>query len=317
MDVFKPYFNAWLKSRLPQQNSIQLTQKRLFILPTMQGLAFLLLIAVLLLVAINYENNLVYALSFFLFSLLVTTLHFTFFNLHGLALSISNQPSGFAGSIIHFDILLSNIKKQAFHKVEIGFRNQPYESVDILKDQPTQVKLPLRAMERGWLQPEPIIVKTTFPLGLVKCWSVLYFANKAIVYPKPQFLTEWPGQASDSEKETQTQPKSGDDELIGFRGYVAGDSPKLIHWPSLAKNKTLSTKQYARFLQEDHFADWSSLEHETIEAKLSLLTGWICDLNKQNKRFGLKLPTKTYPIDQGNQYYHHLLKSLALYNKAE
>src|SRR5690606_27975345 len=60
-------WQRWLARRIPRARAVTLDQRRIFIFPTPAGLAFLGLLALLLLVAINYQNNLAFALVFFLF----------------------------------------------------------------------------------------------------------------------------------------------------------------------------------------------------------------------------------------------------------
>jgi len=61
----------------PQPAPYLLTQRRLYILPTKQGLAFALLLFIMLLGSINYSNSLGYFLTFLLASLSVVTIFHT------------------------------------------------------------------------------------------------------------------------------------------------------------------------------------------------------------------------------------------------
>ena len=85
-NFFRAFWNDWLARRIPSQAILTLNQRCLFIFPSSAGLAFLVLQLLLLLVAINYQNNLIYALVFLFGTTLVVTIHLTFMNLHGLTL---------------------------------------------------------------------------------------------------------------------------------------------------------------------------------------------------------------------------------------
>lgn len=64
-----PRWQRWLNRRIPPASSVELNQRRVFILPTRQGGAFGLALLVMLLAAINYQNSLAYGLTFLLLSL--------------------------------------------------------------------------------------------------------------------------------------------------------------------------------------------------------------------------------------------------------
>ena len=56
-------FRAWLAARAPRTDTLLLTQRNVYILPTRAGLLFGLTLLVLLLASINYQLNLGYVLT--------------------------------------------------------------------------------------------------------------------------------------------------------------------------------------------------------------------------------------------------------------
>ena len=50
----------WLARRIPAGKEVTLDQRRIFIFPTRAGVLYVLLVVLLLLTAINYQNNGVY-----------------------------------------------------------------------------------------------------------------------------------------------------------------------------------------------------------------------------------------------------------------
>ena len=76
----------WVGRRIPPAREVTLDQRRIFIFPSLTGLFFACSLLVMLLAAINFENNLSYALTFLLATLfIVATLH-TYANLSGLTI---------------------------------------------------------------------------------------------------------------------------------------------------------------------------------------------------------------------------------------
>jgi len=77
----------WLERRLPLQRSVTLNQARIFIVPTLQGGILLLVALLILLLAINFDSALNYALGFWLIAMLWASVHLTYRNLSGLCIS--------------------------------------------------------------------------------------------------------------------------------------------------------------------------------------------------------------------------------------
>ena len=82
--------------------AFRLNRKRIYILPTRQGLAFATAIVVMLAGAMNYNNSLAYVLTFLLVSLALVSLLHTYRNLAGLRISARPAPPVFAGASARF-----------------------------------------------------------------------------------------------------------------------------------------------------------------------------------------------------------------------
>ena len=91
------WYERWLNQRVPVERAVTLDQRRVFIFPDRAGLVFLAMLAVMLIAAINYQNNMAFALTFLLFSLFIVAILHTFSNLSGLRIeALRGQPT-FAG----------------------------------------------------------------------------------------------------------------------------------------------------------------------------------------------------------------------------
>jgi len=89
--------DRWLLRRIPPASSVRLNQRRIFIMPTAVGLAFLVALLLMLLTAINYQNSLAYGLTFQLGSLYLVTILHTWRNLAGLVLQAGGSTAAFVG----------------------------------------------------------------------------------------------------------------------------------------------------------------------------------------------------------------------------
>lgn len=96
------HWQRWLVRRLPPAPRVELTQRRIFILPNQAGLSFAVVLVVILLAAINYQNSPAYGLCFLLLALGLVGIVHTYRNLRGLLLSAGAAPAVFVGEQARF-----------------------------------------------------------------------------------------------------------------------------------------------------------------------------------------------------------------------
>ncbi len=100
-------FRSWLNRRVPPEKVISLNLRNIFILPTRQGVYFSLLMILILIAGINYQNSLAHALAFLLMSLFMVSMLHTYRNLSGLVIVAGKAGEVFAGDEVDFTITLS------------------------------------------------------------------------------------------------------------------------------------------------------------------------------------------------------------------
>ena len=97
----------WALRRSPRVHQLTLSQKRIYIMPSVAGFMFVALLLVLLLLGINYQNNLAYGATFLLSSLFVVTIIHTYANLSGITITFLKGHHCFAGEAAAFEVQLS------------------------------------------------------------------------------------------------------------------------------------------------------------------------------------------------------------------
>ncbi len=101
---------------------------------------------------------------------------------------------------------------------------------------------------RGGWQLKEIQVISRFPLGLFLWRHRLKIQLPVWVYPDPLFWPEQPWQQRVTQQlqtQSQTSVMRGDSlEFQGIRPWLTGDSPRFIHWPSLARTGQLAVREY-------------------------------------------------------------------------
>ncbi len=345
----------WLRRRhAPEPGTIVLGQRRIYILPTRQGLGFVLALLVMLIGAINYNLSLGYLLVFLLGGMgLVCILH-TFRNLAQLQISAGTVPAVFAGDTALFELRLDNRSALDRHALqarcdvrgqtgEVGSRENLREnnlrenirqpdsiSFAIAARSRHTLQLPVTTRQRGWLALPQVVLQTCYPLGLLRAWSYLRPAMQVLVYPSPatQLL---PWQHADGTAEQHSPAAvaassgSGVEDFTGLRPFRSGDAMAQVAWKQLARDDSLHSKQFSGARSAAIWLDWHALPaHLDTEARLSQLCARVLQAEASASsagslsaaRYGLRLPGRCINPDQGAAHRAACLQALALFEPA-
>jgi uncharacterized protein (DUF58 family) len=312
-------FERWLQDKQPALAERQVVQiRRQYILPSRSGMGFLLLLLVLFVAAVNYNNNLVFGFLFILAVLLVRDLHLVHGNLLGVGLAPPQATPVHVGETLSWQCRLDNQSpKPRFAVVlDVQVKSGGFMAVaDLPAQGGCEVVLAFPAEQRGLYTLPTLRISTTFPLGWFYTWSYFSFASKVWVYPKPDFRLPLHFSAGEARAEelAQTLAKSvGSDEFAGLRPYQAGDSWRQIAWKSVARNESLVTKSYEAERGEEVFFDWQQWPWP-VEERLSIFTAWVLEAERLGLRYGLRLPALTIAASQGAWQQQQCLTALAAF----
>ncbi|MCF5032103.1 DUF58 domain-containing protein, partial [Pseudomonas syringae] len=131
IEPLKPLWQRWLSRRIPPASRITLDHRRIFIMPTRTGMIYALVLVLMLLVAINYQNSLAYGLTFLLLSIGVLAILHTYRNVSGLVLSAGVARSVFVGEPVQLRLRLESAG-QAHHALGLGWSATALQSGDVL-----------------------------------------------------------------------------------------------------------------------------------------------------------------------------------------
>jgi uncharacterized protein (DUF58 family) len=315
----KQKFRAWLFRPKIESGAITLTQRRIFIIPTKQGLAFALVLVLMLLGDINYNLSLGYVLTFLLAMMAVLSMLYAFRNLAHLEIRAGRVDTVFSGDTAKFVLHFHNPSKLSRYQLclvqsRASFWSAPAAtlSFDAPAQHNSEVTFPLLATHRGWLQTGRLKLYTEFPLGLFHAWSYIHFDTRCLVYPKPLSNAPLPiGNAPDG---TGKLSVAGDDDFAGLRKYTSGDSLPRIAWKAFAGGRGLQVKQFSTPVGEELWLDFFYAFDATTEEKLSRMTRWVLDAEAQGKRYGLRLPDSELPSGQGVAQRDECLRRIAVFN---
>lgn len=299
--------------RGPETGPIVLVQRRVFILPTRQGLAFALMLVVMLAGSINYTLGLGFVLTFLLGALGVNAMIYTFRNIANLRVTGGRALPVFAGDTAQFTVHLENSGDADRYaigltrdRIDAAFVDAPARTIT-----PAVARIP--APRRGVLRPGRLTLFTRFPLGLCYAWAYLELDMHCTVYPRPATpgLPLPPPAASPG---AGAMRGFGQEDFSGLRQYHVGDSPRHIAWKAAARDQGLLTKQFSGRAETELWLDWAQLPPQmNVEERLSRLARWVLDAHIAGLSYGLRIPGETVALAAGEAQRDRCLEVLALY----
>jgi uncharacterized protein (DUF58 family) len=313
---FRVRFRKWVNRRIPPARSIVLDQRRIFIFPSRVGFFFGLCLIVMLITGINYQNNMAFALTFLLATLFVVGILHTYANLSGLKIHAVHARPAFPGQQAEFEILLEKGSQRSYVALKTKWPGSTERVSNLVEHDSVRVKLHTAVEGRGWYSPGRLLLESTYPLGLLRCWTWLDLDLYALVYPRPLVSDYLTGLETDT-PDGASRPIEGNDDFSGFRNYRRGDSLKQVHWKGLAKGQTLQSKQYTAYADSSTWLDWDKFPGIGIEQRLSHLCYWALELESKNEEYGLRLPGVLIEPDFGEKHRDRVLKELALFGVGE
>jgi uncharacterized protein (DUF58 family) len=308
---------AWFASRLPRTDTLVLTQRNVYILPTRAGAMFALTIVVLLLASINYQLNLGYVLTFLLAGSGVVSMHVTHNTLRGLTLHLRPPAPVFAGEAAMLDIVLTS-PGQARFGIGVGVEGSGARTwIDVPAGGQAGAQVSFVPARRGHHAAPTLTAETRFPLGLFRAWTVWRPAAQWLVYPSP----ERPAAALPAARPVSGGPSlarlADGGETEGVRGYRRGDPLKLVVWKKAAKaleaGGDLVSRDTSASAHQELWFDFQACGAAGTEDRLSRLTAWIVLAHRSGADFGLRLPGNDLPPAHGDAQKQRCLELLALW----
>lgn len=295
-------WQAWWQARQPPADTHQTTQRNVYIVPTLAGLAFCGTLGVLLLASINEQLSLGYALTFALTGAGLASMHTTHGNLRGLQMDL--KAPGHDGRGVHagddyaLELRLHNPGGARFGiavsaQLDDGPTEPAWVDVPALGHAVLTLRLPAR--RRGLHELPRLVISTRFPLGFFRAWSYWRPASRVWIYPRPEeVLAPFPAQAEAGAGDlAATRTAQAGSDFSGVRSYRRGDSLKQILWRksalALDQGLPLWVRETEAPLAQDLWLDWRDTQGREVEARLSRLTAWVLAAERAGQPYGLRL----------------------------
>jgi uncharacterized protein (DUF58 family) len=303
----------WMRRRQgPDRLPVRLERRRLYILPTRAGVAFGVLLFLMLLAGLNYANSLALFLTFLLAAFALVAMQQCHRNLLGTQVTSALAPPVFAGSSGSVQLTLANPAALTRAQLEVALPGGAVMSAELPAHAQRRLELPIAAPARGVIRLERVRLATAHPFGLFRAWTWLHTPIELLVYPRPRGVLPMPTQSA-LQRGMRAQAGAGADEWAGLRPFRDGDSPRQVDWKAYAREAPLLVKEYTAGASELRLFEFAALAHLDLEARLSQLARWVVDAEARSERYGLALPGTWLAPDRGPEHRHRCLAALALF----
>lgn len=284
------------------------------VLPNRYGWLMLLVLGVMLLGSINYNNNLGYALTFLLMGVWAMAHVHGYRNLRGIEVLGARAAPVFVGEEAVFEVFLRNSGALAGRALAISAAGMvTTDAFEVAARGSHTARLSFPAQRRGVLPLPPLTIASAFPLAVCTariCWrgdvSVTVYPHPAGALPLP--TTDDPAAA------VSGNTLSGDTDFAGLRAYRTGDSLRQIAWKALARERGLHVKRFAGGDAKQVELRLRDLQFiGDPETQLSQLARWVMDAERAGTSYSLDLDRVLLPTGIGEAHRDLCLQALAHY----
>ncbi len=296
---------------------LALNRRRLYILPTRAGLAFALLVGVMLLAGLNYNNSLGLIVTFMLTGLALIGMYDCHRTLQGLRIVAAEADDAFAGTQGELRLSLDNTSRLPRRGLTLAVADAAAAPtaaarLDLAALQSGALRCAFPARRRGRQPIEALMLATTQPAGLYRCWTWLHLPLTAIVYPAPRGEAPLPPPRS-RHGASGAPPASGDEEWAALRPFQPGDSPRAVAWKAYARGAPLLVARYEAVRGGEHRFELATTPGAGLEARLSQIAAWILAAEKRGESYALHIGDTDLPPTLGPAHRQRCLRALALY----
>jgi len=299
---------ALTRLKQPESLPVRLDRRRIYVLPTRFGLMFSAVLLVMMLGALNYNNNPALLLTCLLAAASYQSVFQAFRTLNRVELRSVQASPCFAGDMLQLSLHL-HVDSRVRHDLHLAFAGVD-ETFDLAEEGDNRVDLGLKSARRGWYRPGRMRLSSQYPFALFEVWSWLNPEFATLVYPRPESNPP-PLPQSASRFETRTLRLDGD-EMAALREYQPGDPLRGIAWKASARHESLLVKQFDQRVGAEVVLDFAALTGLEREARIARLTAWVVSAEAAQVSYALRLPGRRIESGRGGAHRHRCLRELAL-----
>ena len=316
-------FRTWWEGRLKRDDTLTLTQRNVYIVPTGPGWMLAVTLLVLLVASINFQLNLGYLFTFMLAGSAAIGMHICHATLRGITLHLKPPQPQFMGTSAALEVQLSSTRTTprygigaAVHEPEAHTEHH-WAWTDVPAQGQATVQVAFQPQRRG-LHPVPTLTaETRFPMGTFRVWTYWRPASQILVYPAPEVPATPlpPGEPRAAGKGNATSQGIG--EFDGVRAYRRGDPLKLVVWKKAAKSlgsgtDDLVSRDAQQSQRQELWLDVNKANLPDPEARISRVTAWVLQADRLGLDYGLRVPGREIAPGSGAAHRMQCLEALAL-----
>jgi uncharacterized protein (DUF58 family) len=277
------------------------------------------------LAAVNYSNNLIYGILYLIGSLSFISIFHTWRNLALLEVEHIRVNPAFAGEDVRVEIHLRNTARFQLYGMyflrlgeEAGLSRRPTQlrlrgggGLRIAAGDSAAVEAVFPSGRRGIYRFETMQIRSSFPFGLFWASFRVPVQTEYYVYPQARGNRAWPEKQPSGDDGSPMSNRPGDD-FAGVRAHMPGESLRHVDWKAYARGRPLSVKQFSGGSGWELWFDAADLLRLPLEERLSQLTIWIINAEKEETPYVLRVGRVTLPLGLGPAQAKRALEALAV-----
>jgi uncharacterized protein (DUF58 family) len=308
-------FDSWILDRVRQRRgpaNLPLTfeYRHIYVMPTRFGFWFAMLLLLMTVGGLNFNNNMTLLLTFMVSSIAMLTTLLAYRNLAGVTVNGILANPVFNGESAQFRVLLKNGEERNRFAIQ-AISAESMDCTDVEPQYSAALLLKQQSGKRGWMQMDPFRLENRFPLGLFRAWSVVIPNARCLVYPKP--APNPPPLPKTGRGDYGAAHRAEGDHFHGLREYQQGDPLRRIAWRASARHEKLYSKVLESPSEEACELNWYLMGGGDTEEKLSILAAWVLRAERRQIPYSLELPGAALPADLGEDHRNACLEILALF----
>ncbi|GAA5534603.1 transglutaminaseTgpA domain-containing protein [Deinococcus aluminii] len=281
--------------------------------PTRLGLAFLGLILVTLVGCINYALGLGYAVTFLLGGVWVAAAAHATRAGRAVTATLDAPAEAVAGTDAAFVARVTSAGTALTARVRVWTGRRRLEvAARVPAGETVSVPFPVPAPLRGTLALSRPQVAALDPLGFWEARHALPLPEPLTVFPAAEMDAPPPPPHPSPGAGEGSGRTCGDEDFVGLRPYLPGDSPRQVSWRHAARLGSLLTRETDAPAGALWSLDWADTARLTDpEARLARLAAWVQAARCTGASFRLTLPGVTLPAGTGEAHARAALALLA------